>query len=405
MSTGFTAAAGTRPLGRVVVAGAGAAGLRFAQALRRGGYAGDVTLLGDEPGLPYHRPLLSKDVLSAKKTMDDIRLCTGDQFDAQAIRFLPGVRAVGLDAARRHVLVDGAPPVAYDTLVIATGVRPRALPADGATGRVFTLHSERDCAALSGALAHARRVAVVGGGFVGSEIAATLRGLGADVELIVSSRLPLERVMGEWVGRYVARLHAANGVGLRTSARAAAISATAAGARVRLADGGAVDADVVVVGAGSSPATEWLVDSGLALRDGVLVDADGATSEAGVWAIGDVARRVAADGSSRRVEHWTEAVEQADRLAAHLLGLPASVVAPVDYLWTDLYGLKIQMFGDVPAGADEHVLLSDDRRFLVAYTVDGRLRGVIGRGVAGQFMRFRTAVSLGLPADELLVSA
>ncbi|KRA24693.1 hypothetical protein ASD65_09900 [Microbacterium sp. Root61] len=394
--------ADARDLGKVVIVGAGAAGTRFAQALRRGGYDGEVVLVGDERGLPYHRPLLSKEVLSSAKEMDDIRLCSAEDLAEQQIEFVRGTHAVGLDLAGKQVLIEEGESISYDTLIIATGVRPRLVGTAITGGRTHTLHTALECYGLRAALVGAQRVAVIGGGFIGSEIAATVRELGRDVELISSTRHPLERVMGTWAGQHVARVHEANGVQLRMSTRVTDVSATSDGVRVNLADGGTVEADIAIIGIGSSPATQWLENSGLDIHDGVVVDSDGRTQDESIWAIGDIARRRAEDGSTLRVEHWTSATEQADALARLLLGKPPVTIPKLDYLWTDMYGFKIQMFGHIPAGAQEHVLLEEEGKFIVAYTVDGRLCAVVGRGVAGRFMRFRTAVAAGHPVDELI---
>lgn len=382
-------------LGRVVIVGGGAAGGRFADALRSGGYAGPVTLLGDEMHPPYHRPLLSKEVLSFAREIDEILLSPQEDLAAREIVFRAGIRATGIDRAHQVVRTASGEDVPYDTLVIATGVRPRVFGSAPLGARVHTLHTSVDCQNLRAALAGARSLAVIGCGFIGSEIAASVRELGRDVELISSTRFALQNTMGPWAGARISRLHEEHGVRMRTLTRVVDLEADDDGVRVELADGEMITSDLAVIGVGSNPTTEWLEESGLEIIDGVIVDEHGRTADPLIWAIGDVARRREADGSTHRVEHWTSATEQADALARHLLGNRPSPIPRVDYLWTDLYGTKVQMLGHIRPGATEHVLLDEESRFIVAYTVDGRLVGVVAQGIAGRFMRFRLPVANG----------
>lgn len=387
--------------GRIVIVGAGAAGARLADALRTGGHKGPITLLGDEPDPPYHRPLLSKEVLKAARQVDEILLSTPDQMRERAIDFRAGTRAVGVDRDHRlvHTATDGEVP--YDTLVIATGVRPRAFGSAELGTRVHTLHTAGECLALREALGRAGSVAVVGCGFIGSEIAASVRELGLEVDLISTTRYALQNAVGAWAGRRISRMHEDHGVRMHMRSRVVDVVEAADHVRVDLADGGAIDADVAIIGVGSNPTTQWLEQSGLEIIDGLVVDEHGRTSDPRVWAVGDVARRRLAGGTTQRVEHWTSATEQADALARHLLGKRPSSVPQVDYLWTDMYGTKVQMLGHVRPGADEHVLLEEEGRFIVAYTIDERLTGVVAQGVAGRFMRFRVPVATGGTITEL----
>ncbi|MGL3150376.1 NAD(P)/FAD-dependent oxidoreductase [Microbacterium sp. A82] len=392
---------GVGELGRVVIVGGGAAGGRFADALRLGGYDGPVTLLGDELHPPYHRPLLSKEVLSSVREIDDILLNSEEDLAAREIVFRAGLRATGIDRPRQVVRTSSGVQVPYDTLVIATGVRPRVLGSAPLGARVHTLHTSVECLDLREALDGARSLTVIGSGFIGSEIAASARELGRDVELISSTRFALQNAMGPWAGARISRLHEERGVRVRPLSRVVDLEADDEGVRVELADGQVIASDLAVIGVGSNPTTGWLEDSGLEIIDGVIVDAHGRTADSRIWAIGDVARRREADGSTHRVEHWTSATEQADGLARHLLGKRPSPIPRVDYLWTDLYGTKIQMLGHLRPGATEHVLLDEKSRFIVAYTVDDRVVGVVAQGIAGRFMRFRVPVASGSRIADL----
>lgn len=388
-------------LGRVVIVGAGASGTRFAQSLRTGGYAGPITMLGDELDPPYHRPLLSKEVLKSAREIEEILLCTPEELQAQDILFLPGTRVVAVDRDSKTVRLESGYGVEYDTLVLAIGVRPRVLGSAPLGGRVHSLHTAEECRGLRRALDSAETVAVVGGGFIGSEIAATVRELGRKVEMISATQYPMQESLGEWVGRRIGQMHVDHGVSLRMDAMVADLSQDDDGVRIDLADGSVVSADIAIIGIGSTPTTKWLDDSGLEIVDGIIVDPDGRTGDESIWAIGDVARRKSPDGSSVRVEHWTSATEQADALARRLMGKRPSPVPPLDYLWTDLYGTKIQMLGHVLPGSVEHVLLDEPDRFIVAYTLHDRLVSVVAQGVAGRFMKFRVPVAAGHGVEEL----
>lgn len=392
----------TEPLhGRIVIVGAGAAGARFAVALRTGGFEGSVVLLGDEPDPPYHRPLLSKEVLRSARELDEILLTSPENLRDRDIEFRAGVRATGIDRDGQALQLESGERVEYDTLVIATGVRPRALGSRAPGVRTHVLHNAAECHDLRTALATASSLAVVGCGFVGSEIAASAREMGLEVELISSTPFALQKAVGPWVGARITRMHEERGVRMRMSSRVVEVDESADGVQLQLADGEEIAADVAIIGVGSDPATQWLEGTGLEIIDGVIVDQHGRTADPRIWAIGDVARRRMPDGITRRNEHWTSATDQADALARHLLGKKPSPVPPVDYLWTDMYGVKIQMLGHIHPGAAEHVVLDEERRFIVAYTVDNRLTAVVGLGVAGRFMRFRIPVATGAGVDQL----
>ncbi|MBF6512807.1 NAD(P)/FAD-dependent oxidoreductase [Nocardia cyriacigeorgica] len=391
----------------IVIVGAGLAGLRTAEELRRAGYEGELILLGDESRPPYDRPPLSKQFVRGET--DDTTLRPAEFFTEKKIDLRLNQEAVGVDAeARRVRLADGS-VLDYSELIIATGLRPRKLPGLPDLDGVHVLRDHADASALRAELGDATTALVVGAGFIGCEVAASLRARGLQVVLVEPQPTPLASVLGEQVGALVARMHRDEGVDLRCGIGVDSLLADDAG-RVRgalLTDGTEVAAELVVIGVGSLPVTEWLSDSGIELADpsaggGVLADEVGRTSAPGVWAVGDVAAWLHDDGARTRVEHWTNAGEQAKLLACALLGAESPTAARVPYFWSDQYDVKIQALG-TPRPADEiHIVADDGRKFLVYYTEDGTLTGVVGAGMTAQVMKTRAKIAAGAPVAELL---
>ncbi|MGN2635765.1 NAD(P)/FAD-dependent oxidoreductase [Nocardia takedensis] len=393
----------------IVIIGAGLAGLRTAEELRRTGYEGELVLVGDESRLPYDRPPLSKQFVRGET--DDTTLRPAEFFDDKGIALRLGTEAIGLDTAARTVALADGGVLAYDQVIIATGLRPRRLPGLPDLAGVHVLRGHADATALRADIADARRALVVGAGFIGCEVAASLRAEGLEVTLVEPQPTPLASVLGERVGELVARLHRAEGVDLRCGIGLDTLLSDDAG-RVRgarLSDGAEVAADLVVIGVGSRPVTEWLDGSGVALAEparggGVLADEVGRTSAEGVWAVGDVAAWRHDTGETKRVEHWTNAGEQAKLLACALLGAEPPTAARVPYFWSDQYEVKIQALG-VPSVEDTVDLISDDgRRFLVYYSRDGKLTAVVGAGMMSAVMKMRNRIATGASIAELLAS-
>lgn len=390
---------------RVVVAGGSLAGLRTVEALRRGGYAGRVTVLGAERELPYDRPPLSKEVLAGKWDPARAALRTPESYAALDAEWRLATAATGLDLAGRAVLAGGE-RVPFDALVIATGAAPRRLPGPLPPG-VHVLRTLADCLAIRDAFDRAARVAVVGAGFIGGEVAATARARGLDVALIEALPVPLERQLGAVMGAEVAALQRDCGVDVRLGVGVAGFDGSERVRAVRLADGSAVPADVVVLGIGVAPETGWLAGSGLALEDGVLCDERCRASAPGVYAAGDVARwwnpRY---GEAMRVEHWTHATEQADAAAASLLAGagPCAPFAPVPYFWSDQHGVKIQLAGRIRPGDEVCVVdgVVSERRFVALYGREGRLSAVLGWNRPRLVMQYRRLIRDGARFDDAL---
>ncbi|QIS07840.1 FAD-dependent oxidoreductase [Nocardia brasiliensis] len=388
-----------------MIVGAGLAGLRTAEELRRTGYEGELVLLGDEARLPYDRPPLSKQFVRGET--DDTTLRPDEFYAEKRIDVRLGTEAVGLDTAARQVRLADGTALDYAQLIIATGLRPRRLPGLPDLAGVHVLRGHADAIALRSELAVAATALVIGAGFIGCELAASFRARGVAVVLVEPQPTPLAGVLGERVGELVARLHRAEGVDLRCGVGLHTLLAE--DERVRgaiLSDGTQVQADLVVLGVGSRPVTQWLAESGIALADpaaggGVLADEVGRTSAERVWAVGDVAAWRQQAGHSKRIEHWTNAGEQARLVACALLGAAAPTAARVPYFWSDQYDVKIQALGTPAATDDVDVALDDGRKFLAYYSREGRLTGVVGAGTTAQVMKTRAKIAAGAPVSEL----
>ncbi|CBG68300.1 PUTATIVE FERREDOXIN REDUCTASE [Streptomyces scabiei 87.22] len=381
---------------RIVVVGASAAGLAAAETLRREGYDGTLTLVGDEPHAPYDRPPLSKQLLAARWESDRLALRTPAHLDGLGLDLRLGTAATGLDLDGRRVRLSDGDALPYDALVIATGVRPRRLPGEGA----HVLRTLDDALTLRERLTPGTRLVVVGAGFLGAEAAAVGRGLGVEVTLLEPAPVPLAHAVGAEVGAVLARAHLEHGVDLRTGVPVTEVTEDG----VRLADGTTVEADEVLVAIGSLPNTEWLAGSGLPVGDGVLCDRY-CEAAPHVYAAGDVARwHNPLFGTTMRVEHRTNAAEQGMAVARNLLA-PGErrPFAPVPYFWSDQYDLKVQAYG-VLRGHDEVAVVEGDlaeRRFVAVYRAGERVTGVLAAGMPPKTVRrWRQAVASGAGRRE-----
>jgi NADPH-dependent 2,4-dienoyl-CoA reductase/sulfur reductase-like enzyme len=384
-------------LDSVVVVGASLAGLRAVQALRRAGFAGRVTAIGEESEPPYDRPPLSKEVLAGKWDAERTRLLRPED-EALEVAWRLGRRAESLDLAARQIVLAGGERVPFDGLVIATGTFARRLPGAPPLAGVHVLRTLSDCLALRAELDRSPRVAVIGAGFIGLEVAATCRGRGLPVSVIESLPAPLQRGLGAELGAFVGEIHRDQGVDLRLGARVARLVGGERVEAVELTGGERIPADVVLVGIGAAPATAWLEGSGLELDDGVVCDAAcRATRAPFVVAAGDVARWPnPLFGVSMRIEHWSNASEQADHAVATLLageggGEP---FAPVPFVWSDQYDRKIQIAGRLE-GADETRIVDGslaERRFVMLFGRRGRVVGVLGMNRARLVMKARALI-------------
>jgi NADPH-dependent 2,4-dienoyl-CoA reductase/sulfur reductase-like enzyme len=375
-------------LERVVVVGASLAGLRAAETLRQHASVGSVVVIGDEPHRPYDRPPLSKKLLSGEWEPDRIHLRQPDIFDELDVVWQLGTAATGLDLTQRRVELANAEFVPFDGLIVATGARPRRLPGHDTFDHVHELRSLDDAMALRREIAPGgRRVVVIGAGFIGLEAAATAKTLGNDVVVLEGASAPLIRGLGAEMGEAIADLHRAHGVDVRCDVRIDALTDDG----VRLGDGEVVPADVIVVGIGVSPATDWLIGSGIQIRDGIVCDAtlnalaDDGSVVPGVFAAGDVARWPnGLFDEEMRVEHWTNAAEQGALAATNLVHLAAGEepepYEPLPFFWSDQFEHRIQFLGRASSDDDVRVVAGSiaDGKFLTLFGRNGRLHGALG---------------------------
>jgi NADPH-dependent 2,4-dienoyl-CoA reductase/sulfur reductase-like enzyme len=386
--------------GGIVIVGGGLAAARTAEQLRRSEYTGPITIVSDEDHLPYDRPPLSKEVLRAET--DDVTLKPAEFYNEQNITMLLGKAARSVDVdAKTLTLVDGG-LIAYDELIIATGLVPKRIPSFPNLPGIHVLRSFDESLALRKEAGSARRAVVVGAGFIGCEVAASLRKLDVDVVLVEPQPQPLASVLGEQIGELVARLHRAEGVDVRCGVGVSDVSGADRVEKVVLGDGTELDVDLVVVGIGSRPATSWLEGSGIEVDNGVVCDTHGRASAPHVWAIGDVASWRHTLGHQVRVEHWSNVADQARALVPAMLGQDAPESVTVPYFWSDQYDVKIQCLGEPEATDIVHVVEDDGRKFLAFYERDGVVAGVVGGGMPGKVMKVRSKIAAGAPIADVL---
>ncbi len=386
----------------VAVVGASLSGLSAARALRDQSYDGRIVVIGDEVHLPYDRPPLSKDFLAGTASLDDISLSAPDDEDL-GLEWRLGTTAVGLDHVSRSVRLSDGSEVRADGVVLATGARARRLPGTERLAGVHVLRSLDDAIALSQDLAAAQRLVVIGAGFIGAEVASTARKLGLEVTVVETQPVPLAGPLGAEMGAVCAELHADHGTHLLTGTGVAGLVGSDRVEAVELADGTRLPADVVVVGIGAAPNIEWLADSGVALGNGVLTDARGATNIPGVVAVGDCAATWSDSAAKHvRIEHWTNALEQPATAVATLLGTGQPTATPVPYFWSDQYGARIQFAGSRREGDVPRVLEGScaDRSFLAVYERNGEPAAVLGVNQPRLFTRWRRQLRATVPASS-----
>jgi len=395
--------------GSVSIVGASLAGYWAAETLRRDGFEGRISLIGDEPHAPYDRPPLSKKFLAGDLEDDRLPLTTAEKLADLGLEMRLGCRATGLDVATRTLEVDGvAEP--YDGLLIATGARCRNLPGTAGLAGVHTLRTRDDAEAIRDALANgARRVVVVGAGFIGAEVASTAIGRGAEVTMVEALEAPFGRVLGVEMGAVMADVHRRHGVDLRTGVGVDEVLGDDRLAGVRLADGATLEADLLVVGIGVVPNTDWLEGSGLTLDDGVVCD-ETCLAAPDVAAAGDVARWANPRyGEVMRVEHWDNAVQQGVHAARRLLQSDeeATPYAPVPWFWTDQYDRKVQLAGRPHTDDEVRVVAGStaEHRFAAFYGRDGRFTAALGMNRPRQVMQSKGLLDAGASWDEALAFA
>jgi 3-phenylpropionate/trans-cinnamate dioxygenase ferredoxin reductase subunit len=391
--------------GGIVIVGGGLAAARTAEQLRRSSYPGPVTIVSDEDHLPYDRPPLSKEVLRSET--DDVTLKPAEFYQENDITVLLGAGAATLDTVGQKITLTDGREIGYDELVIATGLVPKRIPTFPDLAGIHVLRNFDESLKLREEAGSARRAVVIGAGFIGCEVAASLRKLGVEVILVEPQPAPLASVLGTQIGELVARLHRAEGVDVRCGVGVAEVRGEGVGGQekvqaVVLSDGTELEADIVVVGIGSRPGTDWLEGSGIMLDNGVVCDAEGRSSAPHVWAIGDVASWLDTVGNQVRVEHWSNVADQARVLVPAMLGQDVPGVVSVPYFWSDQYDVKIQCLGEPEADDTVHIVEDDGRKFLAYYERDGVVAGVVGGGMPGKVMKSRNKIANSAPIAEVL---
>lgn len=413
-------------LNRVVIIGASLAGLRAAETLRNEGFDGEVVIIGAEQHRPYDRPPLSKKLLAGEWEPDRIQLRQPDTFDDLDVEWRFGVAAAGLDTSVRVVHLTDGTDLDFDGCIIATGAACRRLPEQSRYGHVHEVRTLDDAMRLRSEIADGgKHVVVIGAGFIGLEVAATAKQLGNSVTVLEGGQAPLIRGLGEEMGAAIGAMHEARGVEVRCGVSVKRLHDEGVLLDTDAGEPELIEADVVVVGIGVVPATAWLDDSGLRIRDGVVCDAtlnavsaDG-TTVPGVYAAGDVLRWPnELFGEEMRVEHWTNAAEQGAEAAKNLLSVAgvrdadAAAYAPVPFFWSDQFDIRVQFLGR--ASADDHVEVvlgstsPDDEgntKFMALYRNGDTLHGALGVNAPRWVMKMRGALTEQLAWDDALAKA
>ncbi len=363
----------------IAIVGGGLAAAKAIEALRDGGFEGRLVLVGTERHLPYERPPLSKGYLLGDQELDEAFVQTPDWYDQRDIDLRLGTTATGLEPDAHTLVTDGS-PVVYDRLLIATGARPRRLAlADDSGGPVAYLRSIEDSQRLKGELLPGRRIVIVGGGWIGLEVASAASTAGCEVVVLEALDLPLIRVLGPEVAEVFRALHVEHGVDLRTNVSVTSINRHQDQAVVDLAGGSSVTADLLVVGIGVTPNTELAEAANLSTDNGVVVDEHLRTSHPDVFAAGDVANAYHPRLDRHlRVEHWDTAIQQGGTAGRNMLDADEPYTH-LPYFFTDQYDLGMEYVGNIgPDGYDEVILRGDvPGRQLTAFWVQA------GRVVAG----------------------
>ncbi|MBF6372623.1 NAD(P)/FAD-dependent oxidoreductase [Nocardia farcinica] len=370
---------------RFVIVGGGLAAAKLAQELRAADFPGSITLIGAEEHLPYERPPLSKEFLFGKKQLPDFTVEPAQWYRDHHVELLLGTTVTGLDPRARTVTLPDGSALPYDKLALATGSTPRRLPVPGADAPgVYTLRTIDDARALAGLFARGR-LAIVGAGWIGLEVAAAARAADCAVTVVETAPQPLMGPLGPEMGAVFADLHRAHGVDLRLGARLDAVTTGADGAvtGLALADGGTVAADAVLMAVGAAPNIALAADAGLAVGTGVLVDASLRTSDPDIVAVGDIAEQAHPRlGGRIRVEHWANALNQPAVAAATMLGRAAEYDR-LPYFFTDQYDLGMEYTGYATADRTARVVVRGslaDREF-VAFWLDAENRVLAGMNV------------------------
>jgi NADPH-dependent 2,4-dienoyl-CoA reductase/sulfur reductase-like enzyme len=373
---------------RIVVVGASLAGLRTVQGLRRRGSRAHITLIGDEPDLPYDRPPLSKSVLLGTASAESVRFLDDGSLASLEVDLRLGMAARRLDVRRRQVELADGEHVDFDCVVISTGCSPRILRGMRPLAGVHVLRTIGDALRIRAGLLGASRAVVVGGGFIGAEVASAAIELGLPVAVVDSLPTLMTRGLGAELGTRMTDFHRRKGVDLHLNCGVSELIGNEAVEGLRLADGSVLPADLVVIGIGAVPNDAWLASSGLPLDDGVVCDEFLCAAD-GVYAVGDVARwHNPRYDQPIRMEHWTSANEQATALSATLTGTPT----PCNLLpnvWSDQFGKRLQIFGRIAPDDEIDVVFEEDDRFVAVARRGGCLQAAVAFDALKQVLPYR----------------
>jgi NADPH-dependent 2,4-dienoyl-CoA reductase/sulfur reductase-like enzyme len=387
----------------IVIVGASLAGVRAAETLRTNGFAGAITIIGAETHMPYDRPPLSKNFLAGDWDADRIALRKADDLSALNINWMLGTSATSLHTDSSVVTLADGSQVPYDGLIIATGGLVRRLANQPDIAGVHVLRTLDDASALRDELAEGVRVVVIGAGFIGLEVAATATKRGARVTVLEGLEAPLIRALGAETGTAIGAVHARNGVDIRCGVQVASINGDQCVSGVTLTNGDTIEADVVVVGIGVAPATQWCSDSGLTISDGIVCDANLNAGPANVFVAGDVLRwpngMFKDIEPTMRVEHWTNAAEQGAMAAKNLLATlrnePMEPYSAVPFFWSDQFDARIQFLGRAFESSTVDVVAGDVAagRWCAMFSTNDRLTGVLGVSMPKLVMPSRAMLS------------
>jgi 3-phenylpropionate/trans-cinnamate dioxygenase ferredoxin reductase subunit len=388
----------------VVIVGAGHAGGTAAALLRQQGFTGSITLIGEEAVAPYEHPPLSKGYLKDEVDAESLKLKVDSFYHEANITLHLGAAALAIDSAAKTVTIEGPVAIPYDTLILATGSRTNSLPVAGADlNDIYKLRTLADAEVLKAAIRPGRRLLVIGGGYIGLEVAASARTLGAEVVIVERESRCLARVASEPLSTFFQDYHRSRSVEIIVGASLKGFHGDANGfvRAAELQDGRVLDCDVALIGVGGSPRDELARAANLSCDGGVLVDLHARTSDPDIYAIGDVTRRPMPlyDGRLFRLESVPNAFEQARQAVAAILGSPEPP-AEVPWFWSDQYDLKLQIAG-VPLDSDQILVRGDpsQAKFAVFHLKDGRIRAVEAVNAPPEYMAGKQLIASGKTVD------
>lgn len=382
----------------IVIVGAALAGLRTAEALRARGADGPILLIGDEAELPYDRPPLSKEVLRGSREPSDTALASRQRLADLGVETRLGVKATRLDIESGQVQLSDGSCACYDRLVIATGARARRLPGIDQVEGLYQLRTLSDARAVRDRLRRSRTLTVIGGGFIGVEVAATAREAGLEVTVVEAAGELMSRGLGRTLGGHLTHLHQRHGIDVQTGITVRSVHRCDERLELALSDGSEISSDLAVAGVGSVPNVEWLHGSGLRVGDGVECDASlRAIGASNVYAVGDVARWPHPRYGMMRAEHWTSVAEQAAVVAAAITG-EVRVADALPYVWSDQFGVRLQIAGQI--GASDDVTYTSggpgsERFVALAHTGRDQATAVVARGSLRDFLAHRGILAQG----------